>query len=357
LSRKRARGPVPSALWGFLGYFIVLALNVFVVEEEYFEEFVMGCFTVAQLGFLLWICTDLLKDPRLTRSVLLSFSSASVCVALGNLLRVPGFYQEYGGGRITAMGDNPNAVAANMAIAIVALVGVFLHDRQRRSLRKYLLLGSTLPLLAVLVSTASRGGVMAFLAGSLAYLLPSKRLGLSLILGSLVLAIAVYEISEDPEFVERWRVSYYEGNFAGREDIYSRALIMISERPMFGWQPARWAYELGRREGLRTPRDAHDLWLGLLLEVGLIGTIPFAIGVVLCVRAAWKARRGSLGPIPLALLLTVIFMGLSNGTLSWKSQWLVCGLVLAASANVPESSRRFGNAMGRIGLPTPSHSR
>jgi len=150
-------------------------------------------------------------------------------------------------------------------------------------------------------------------------------------------------IASSPQFVERFVVSYYEGDLAGREDLYAISGDMIREKPLLGWHSVLWAAELGRREGRGYMlRDAHNLWLALLLEVGVLGAIPFAIGFILCGRSAWKGRHASLSLVPMALFVCVFVMGMSGNLLMWKQQWLILGLAHASFKRSAKSARRVG---------------
>ena len=53
-------------------------------------------------------------------------------------------------------------------------------------------------------------------------------------------------------------------------------------------------------------RDAHNLLLHLLLEGGIVGTLPFLVGLWLCGQSAWKARSKPLGLLPLALFCAML---------------------------------------------------
>ena len=116
---------------------------------------------------------------------------------------------------------------------------------------------------------------------------------------------------------------------------------MIAERPWLGWGPTENQYEIGKRIGeeKKDRRDAHNIVLELLSATGIIGAIPFLIGLVLSVASAWRARKGALSMLPLALLVTVL-MGTMSGTwIAAKILWLVMGIALAAGAVVREEER------------------
>jgi O-antigen ligase len=118
------------------------------------------------------------------------------------------------------------------------------------------------------------------------------------------------------------------------------ALTMIAERPIVGWGPVEFQHELARRLGIRWgQKDAHNLYTHLLLEVGIVGAVPFLIGLFLCVRAAWQGRSGNLGLMPLACLMTILAANMFLTHLARKPLWLVLALALAAE---PLASRRKG---------------
>jgi O-antigen ligase len=328
----------------FLGYVLAVELHIFTLPQEYLSEFLVRSFTLVQLGLLAWTTSGLLKQPRITRNILLVFSLASVFLASANLLRIPGFYQTLEGGRVTAIGDNPNEVGGNMALSIVMLTGLAVYGSYRHSFARLMLASLTVPPLLVMVSTGSRGMVIAFMAGCLVYLSPfchSKRFVLSVALSILLVLGLVSGIVYNPHFIERWQETYSTGSMAGREEIFPAALAMFMERPIAGWGPVRWYYELGRRLSVPTGRDAHNLWLALLIEVGLVGTIPFFAGFFLCGRSAWKARSGDLGLVPLAVLITLLVGGLSATTVVSKTQWLILAATAAAERYAPRMRREW----------------
>ena len=97
----------------------------------------------------------------------------------------------------------------------------------------------------------SRGGqrVRARRLSPLRPLWPPRRRISGIALATFAVITLVYFAVTDPVSVERWRSTYYEGDVATRDRIYSAAADMISEQPLFGWQPITFFYELGRRTG------------------------------------------------------------------------------------------------------------
>jgi O-antigen ligase len=149
-------------------------------------------------------------------------------------------------------------------------------------------------------------------------------------------------IVSNPVFLERVQQSY-EGNLAARELIFPIAIEMILEQPLVGWRPVELWYEISSRAAWREFSDAHNLFLHLLMEVGIVGAGPFFLGLWLCGRAAWQARSGHLSLMPLALLLTLLAVNLSGTGTYEKSLWLVLALGFAAEHAV---ARRHEKTLG-----------
>lgn len=348
LTRKRSLPSVSPAMWWFGGYVGIYALNGIFIPEEFAGAFFSRFLSLVQLVVLFWIASDLLKEEKLATSFLLTYSAASVIVALGMILQLPGFSVVLRtGGRITSLGYHPNNLAAVMALATVMLLGLFLNSTFRNLIGKISLIVLTLPLFAAIVSTGSRTAIVALMIGALPYLLlQSRRRMTAVALVIVAMVTLVYIVGINPVASSRWSLTYWEGHTSGRDRIIFESVEMISEKPILGWQPVKFLYELGRRNDgeLWMIRDAHNLYLHLLLEVGIVGAVPFLVGLWLCVRGAWKRRTGDLGLIPLALLLTILSINFASTGIARKPMWLVLALALAAGTVATKQVSRSGFA-------------
>src|SRR5262249_31186920 len=152
----------------------------------------------------------------------------------------------------------------------------------------------------------------------------------------------------------RWEQTLGVGSrsrMSHREQVYPAAWQMFTERPVFGWGPVRHCFELGRRLN-ESYRDTHNLMLWVLTEVGLIGAIPFFTGIWLCLRAAWKARVGVEGILPLAMTLALLTANLSLTLHNRKLHWFVLAYALASSSCVRAAVRGKMDGQRHV-LPAP----
>jgi O-antigen ligase len=196
--------------------------------------------------------------------------------------------------------------------------------------------------------TGSRGALLAFGIGFAAFAIRGKTLlakAKSLIIVLAVLGGLVLAALQTPSLVSRYKQTIYENNMAGRERIFPAAWDMFKENPFIGWGPVDDIYELGRRVYIPKDPDPHDMaasegavathnmFLGALTSTGLFGTVPLFTYVILCLLAAWRARRGSQGALPLVMVVTVILINMSGNWVASKLDWLMMAYALA-SANI-----------------------
>jgi O-antigen ligase len=119
---------------------------------------------------------------------------------------------------------------------------------------------------------------------------------------------------------------------AGREQLWPSLVDMALEKPVTGWGPINNQYEVAVRttDMAREHRDAHNLLLELMTAEGLAGTVPFAIGLGMCVLAAWRGRTSPYGIVPFALVALFFFANISTNLVAYKPFWWVLALALAS---------------------------
>ena len=65
------------------------------------------------------------------------------------------------------------------------------------------------------------------------------------------------------------------------------------------------------------------MFLDALTSTGLFGTVPLLICVILCMLAAWRARRGSQGLADCHGYVTVILINIGGNWVASKLDWLM----------------------------------
>jgi O-antigen ligase len=325
----------PQALWWFTGFASVSMLRSLFIPEQLVGQFISELQTFVQLLVLCWFGSTLLQEEKNVRHSLLTFLIATLLVAIGLFLGLPGFSQMMGE-RMSFVGANPNAFAVLMALGAQGLIGLGMEQIRRNTWMRVTFIALSLVPLTAMVYTGSRGGIIAFLAGVAVYALPyrSSKRKMAAILGVTIAVVGVvYTVVNDEDTLSRFKSSYETGDTAGRDRLFAVSIEMISEKPLLGWGAIVWTYELAAREGIGFKhRGSHNVILDLLMQDGLLGAIPCLIGFGLCVRQAWKARVHNLGLLLLAWLITMIIASMSGPWLGTKPMWFVLTLVLASEA-------------------------
>ncbi|MGH9368024.1 MAG: O-antigen ligase family protein [Thermoanaerobaculia bacterium] len=300
----------------------------------YFQGFLArgGARNLVQMLVLLWLASNLLRHRKVFFGTLYMLGAS--CVAL-SVLQLRGTVTRVLGesGRMSALGEDPNSLGTVLSLGLLAVlyIGYGRRATEGSVARVAAWLAFGVIALAV-VQTGSRGASVALACGLGVLVLKKGSAWLRLrnaLVAATALAVLVIMVASVDVSRRRWEVAVEGRTMAGRERIYPAAWQMFLERPLLGWGAESHVIELGSRTG--TPRrDTHNLYLAVLTEDGLVGSIPYFLGLWLCCRAAWRGRRLSYGLVPLALLTTVLIINLDLTWQSRKLQWLIFALALAS---------------------------
>jgi O-antigen ligase len=125
------------------------------------------------------------------------------------------------------------------------------------------------------------------------------------------------------------------GHMSQREVIWPTALGMFRDKPVLGWGPVVNTRELAARlsDTVHDRRDTQNLLLEVLTSSGLLGGLPFILGLWLCLRAAWCARAGPRGAVPFALVAALLAGNMAQNRLTWPVLWLILALGPASAGD------------------------
>jgi O-antigen ligase len=248
------------------------------------------------------------------------------------------------GKRYMVLGQNPNNTANNLALGLVSLIGLVFAGLKIRSRLLYLLLPLAPLIGAAVVRSGSRGGLLALASGMAVLLLGSvggKSLWLK-IRNTLVVTMAIaslfWMVTQSKFLTSRFEAGS-SGHMSGRENIYPAAWQMFLDKPLAGWGPVQNTAEMWKRAPVtgreHVPyRTIHNMYLGALTSIGLVGSIPLFICLGTCVAAAWRARRGERGLLPLALVATMLMINISGDWSLSKLDWLMLCYATAAATHL-----------------------
>ena len=336
-------GRAPAVLWLFAAYLWVLLVAFVTNGGQYPTEVSRLCVLLVQAVLVFWAASNLFRVDGLARNALLTLAVACV---IWSALQLSGWAStasvvETGGERLSVMGQNPNHTARILTVGLLALVGLG-SGRGRAAPRARWLVWPIVGVLALaILQTGSRGALLALAAGLMTFGFGARTLGLKLrnaCAVALALGLLTWATYNTDVMRNRLLRSAEKGTLAGRERIYPALWQMFLEKPLVGWGPIANKYELGSRPGqTRARRDAHNVGLEVLTASGLLGAIPFLSGLGICSAAAWRARRGPRGSLPLALATAVLVGSMSMNWIAALPFWLVLAYGTASGAPMPAS--------------------
>jgi len=205
-----------------------------------------------------------------------------------------------------------NALALFLGPLIAVAASLFLHGTSRE-----LRIGSGIFLLVAVPSmllSFSRGGYLAMAAVAIGLALSHRRRWLLLaglvVAGGLVSAIPPIFHRISIEFQNVGGTTFF--GRAGRLELWSATLNMLSHYPIFGAGLSGFAERIGPYWNANHPErfiDPHNIVLNFWVETGLLGLFAFAWLLVLVFRISWEGwKKSDAGwrPIFLGVLLAMV---------------------------------------------------
>ncbi|MGI8596958.1 MAG: O-antigen ligase family protein [Thermoleophilaceae bacterium] len=265
---------------------------------------------VAAAGFLVVATT--VDAPRHLRVLLAAFvAGAVVSVALGvaDAVVQQGFALEEGG-RLKGGGGDANYLAAGLIPAAV-LAGA-LAGATRNPLLRLVAWSAAAIIAAGVAATQSRGGMIAVVVAVVAALVVLRHRRSQVV--AFVLVVALGGGAWFAAYPEAWtRVVDTQSGSTGRADLWTVGWRMFRDHPVVGVGLHNYAVraedyvrEPGSLEAVELiaddPHEAHNVFLGVLAETGVVGLALYLAVLSACLAAAYRSMRAfeSLGERALA---------------------------------------------------------
>ncbi|HWU47820.1 MAG TPA: O-antigen ligase family protein [Humibacter sp.] len=245
------------------------------------------------------------------------------------------------GGQIQGIVGNSNLLAM---IALLALIvfGVQLRDRTVHPVAGVVWLALAVATFAltrsstIIIAAAVVAAVLGFAAWT-RHVSPARRVPVYL---TAAVAFVVVAASTALSWGIILRVFGKSEDLTGRVTIWQEVIGLAGQRPVFGWGwVSYWApwvepfKNLAERNGV-VYLQAHDAWLDVWLQLGIIGVVVFAALVLTTVGRAWFAavdrpRKGldsrepftALSMLPLLVLAALIAQSLAESRMLVEGGW------------------------------------
>jgi O-antigen ligase len=271
--------------------------------------------------FLLFVITAARRpeDLRLLVGAFVAGAVLSVLIGFAALAAgLPGFEE---GGRLMGGGGDANYFAAALVPAIALAGGLAVASPVRRT--RWLAGLAVIPLVAGVAASQSRGGIVAAGAMLIVALVVFREHRWAVAAAALtIVALGGLYFVANPAAVTRLTHDPYGGS--GREDLWRVGLRVAEDHPLLGVGSGNFEVvsvrytqrsgSLSYGKGILRGQEPHNVYLGLLSEVGAIGLLLYLLVPLISLWMALAAARTfeRSGRPDLANVARACFVGLTG---------------------------------------------
>jgi hypothetical protein len=351
LIRRRERlwrAPFPAAAAAYLGA-VVLAtvtsqdpgrsvgravINTYVVGLGVLAFVVLGSEPVRRRFAAAWLTGTAITAVTVAVGLVLYYfaglDTAGENLTLSERGSVPIFLP-----RADALFHNPNALCSYLVVSLALTWATWADGYLSRRLAA-LMAAVTAALLVLTVSPGLGGAALA--VGLLLWLGRERGTAVAALAGVAVGAAFLVVTADRSTRPEAWR----------------DAASAVAERPILGHGLGADLAHVPDRRGPAVPMDAHNTWLSVAGQMGLVGAAALLGVVATLVALVWRARPLAAHPFALAVWCAFVgaflYHGLSMSAEEMRHVWILMG-VLAAACSLPRPAAR--PAPAQVGGSSP----
>lgn len=321
--RRRIRRiclPVTSlglfVLWGWASYLWTLDPDSTLQRAQ----------TYTQLFLVLVLMWQFLETQRRIDSVAASFVAGCLTAAIGTYVEFVRGVLISADTRYAMTGFDPNDLGVTLAIGLAVTSYFIVSESPTLRLLGLIYIPTALGAIAL---TASRGAFLAALAGAVPVMLSASGLRwrariLFGVVTGVAAAVLVYVVPFE-SWSRIWSLSEQlaGGTFTRRTEIWTAGLSLLRKHWLLGVGAGAYSYAVEPLLNWRIV--AHNTFLGLGAELGLVGSILF-FGPVVYIALAWRHLPAQ-WRVPLPYTLLAWAVGISS--LTWdarKTSWFIIAL-------------------------------
>lgn len=254
--------------WYLLLFFAVFTFSTLWYLDEipflFQDVAIVKIFTLLQSLVLCYISFCLFTRQQTKRFVIYSIFIAAAVISILVLLGI-GLTEVTG--RFSFGELDQNAMAILIGLGIVT--ALYLATSDKWLIYRVVALISLLPMVWFLVSTGSRGGMLATGAGIVAYFIRSRKI-LTWFFGAMIIITLLWQVSSIDIAFFRWEKTIQIGDTANREEIFISSWEQFKERPLLGRGDVNAYIDLGAYFN-SIEKGFHNELFWILNSTGVVG--------------------------------------------------------------------------------------
>ena len=319
-------------------------------------------------AFLFLIVFAAVRERRHVKWVIAAFVAACGVSAAYGIMSPPAATPEAELVRLSGTVGDANEFAAALVAGLVLSLALAIALRRAPLARGALLLAAGVCVLGIFLSL-SRGGLIALFVALVAAVAFAGRWRTLVSAGAVLLALATvgwFAFVATPD--QRDRVTNVQEGGSGRSDIWTVGMRMVRDNTVegvgagnFQTSSVHYLIEPGalRRDDqiIERPKVAHNMYLHVLAELGVVGLVLFLGVIFWALSCAWRAARlyGAHGDLRMEVIargVLIALIGLLTADFFISGQfakqlWLLLGLcpallAIARGSRVGAPSRLMG---------------
>lgn len=366
LDRRAALNTMSGWYFTLLWYVSFSALSALVNDQGQDSAAIRWTLTMVQILVLMIIVYNCVLHNRSLLGLVVGSYVAGALVLAATLFSTYGLEAVFTSEeRADIFGLDPNNSGSILAIACTLALSLSLATK--RTVVRVTSLLSVFILAMALVATGSRASYLALMLGAATVFVVefrrrsilSYKQAIALLPALAIVAVGIYVIFANSTVAQlRYELfaSESEARLGARDTIAVEALRLIWQKPFLGWSMGPGFDALGFSvRGYDAAIGTHNTALLLLLDVGILGSLPVFLMTLVAVRRAWRAdMTGLFIPILPALLTTFVCM-FALDWLNRKTVWvlLACVFAIHRLSTRGERSAGSGDALARADALPP----